>query len=46
MKRGDMYRLRHPGGGDAKKQRVMTVMSRQGLSVTHPVHLLPYAVKM
>ena len=31
MKRGDMYRLRHPGGGDPKKQRVMTVVSRQTL---------------
>jgi mRNA interferase MazF len=29
MKRGDMYLLRHPGGGDPKKQRVMTVVSRQ-----------------
>ena len=31
MKRGDMYLLRHPGGGDPKKQRVMTVVSRQTL---------------
>jgi len=31
MKRGDMYLLRHPGGGDPKKQRVMTVVSRQAL---------------
>ncbi|MGH9401401.1 MAG: type II toxin-antitoxin system PemK/MazF family toxin [Terriglobia bacterium] len=31
MKRGDMYLLRHPGSGDPKKQRVMTVVSRQTL---------------
>ena len=31
MKRGDLYRLRHPGGRDPKKQRVMTVGSRQAL---------------
>ena len=31
MKRGDMYRLRHPGGRDPRKQRVMTVVSRQAL---------------
>ena len=31
MKRGDLYLLRHPGGGDPKKQRVMTVVSRQAL---------------
>jgi mRNA interferase MazF len=31
MKRGDMYLLRRPGGGDTKKQRVMTVVSRQAL---------------
>jgi len=31
MKRGDMYLLRHPGGGDPKKQRMMTVISRQAL---------------
>ena len=31
MKRGDMYLLRHPGGGDPKKQRVMTVVSRQSV---------------
>lgn len=29
MKRGDLYLLRHPGGGDPKKQRVMAVVSRQ-----------------
>ena len=31
MKRGDMYLLCHPGGGDPKKRRVMTVVSRQTL---------------
>ena len=31
MKRGDMYLLRHPGGADPKKQRVMIVVSRQAL---------------
>jgi mRNA interferase MazF len=31
MKRGDMYGLRHPGGGDPNRQRVMTVVSRQTL---------------
>ncbi len=31
MKRGDLYLLRHPGGGDPKKQRVMAVVSRQTL---------------
>ena len=31
MKRGDMYLLRHPGGGDPKKHRVMIVVSRQTL---------------
>ena len=31
MKRGDLYLLRRPGGGDPKKQRVMTVVSRQAL---------------
>jgi mRNA interferase MazF len=31
MRRGDMYRLRRPGGGDPKKQRVMIVVSRQAL---------------
>jgi mRNA interferase MazF len=31
MKGGDMYLLRRPGGGDPKKQRVMTVVSRQAL---------------
>jgi mRNA interferase MazF len=31
MKRGDMYLLRRPGGGDPKKQREMIVVSRQAL---------------
>lgn len=31
MKRGDMYLLHHPGGGDPKRQRVMTVVSRQAV---------------
>ncbi len=31
MKRGDLYLLRKPGGGDPRKHRVMTVVSRQTL---------------
>jgi mRNA interferase MazF len=31
MKRGDMYLLRRPGGGDPKKQLVVIVVSRQAL---------------
>jgi mRNA interferase MazF len=31
MKRGDLYLLRHPGGGDPRKQRVMAVVSRKAL---------------
>jgi mRNA interferase MazF len=31
MKHGDLYLLRHPGGGDPRKQRVMAVVSRQAL---------------
>ncbi len=31
MKRGDLYRLRHPGGGDPKRSRVFVVVSRQAL---------------
>ena len=31
MKRGDMYLLKHPGGEDPRKQRVMAVVSRQAL---------------
>ncbi len=32
MKRGDLYRVRHPGGGDPKRSRVFVVVSRQALS--------------
>ena len=31
MRRGDLYRVRHPGGGDPKKSRVFVVVSRQTL---------------
>ena len=31
MKRGDLYRVRHPGGGDPKRSRVFVVVSRQVL---------------
>ena len=31
MKRGDLYRVRHPGGGDPKRSRVFVVVSRQTL---------------
>jgi mRNA interferase MazF len=31
MKRGDLYLLRHPGGRDPRKRRVMIVGSRQAL---------------
>ena len=31
MKRGDLYRLRHPRGGDPKRSRVFVVVSRQAL---------------
>ena len=31
MKRGDLYRVRHPGGGDPKRSRVFVVVSRQSL---------------
>ena len=31
MKRGDLYHLRHPGGGDPKRSRVFVVVSRQAL---------------
>ena len=31
MKRGDLYLLRRPRGGDPRKQRVMVVVSRQAL---------------
>ncbi len=29
MRRGDLYRIRRPGGGDPKKSRVFVVVSRQ-----------------
>ncbi|MCP4653940.1 MAG: type II toxin-antitoxin system PemK/MazF family toxin [bacterium] len=31
MNRGDLYRVRRPGGGDPKKSRVFVVVSRQTL---------------
>ena len=31
MKRGDLYRVRHPGGGDPKRSRVFVVVGRQAL---------------
>ena len=31
MKRGELYLVKKPGGGDPKKQRVFVVVSRQGL---------------
>jgi len=31
LKRGDLYRVRHPGGGDPKRSRVFAVVSRQAL---------------
>ncbi len=31
MRRGDLYRIRRPGGGDPKKSRVFVVVSRQTL---------------
>ena len=31
MKRGDLYRVVRPGGGDPKRQRVFLVVSRQAL---------------
>ena len=31
MKRGDLYRVRHPGAGDPKRSRVFVVVSRQAL---------------
>ena len=31
MKRGDLYRVRHPGGGRPKRSRVFVVVSRQAL---------------
>jgi mRNA interferase MazF len=31
LKRGDLFRVRHPGGGDPKRSRVFVVVSRQAL---------------
>lgn len=31
MKRGDLFRVRHPGRGDPKRSRVFVVVSRQAL---------------
>lgn len=31
MRRGDLYRVRRPGGGDPKRSRVFIVVSRQTL---------------
>ena len=31
MKRGDLYRVRHPGSGDPKRSRVFVIVSRQAL---------------
>jgi mRNA interferase MazF len=31
VKRGDLYRVARPGGGDPKRQRVFLVVSRQAL---------------
>jgi mRNA interferase MazF len=31
LRRGDLYRVRHPGGGDPKRSRVFVVVSRQAL---------------
>jgi len=31
MRRGDLYRVRRPGGGDPKRSRVFVVVSRQTL---------------
>jgi len=31
VKRGDLYRVRHPGGGDPKRSRVFVVVRRQAL---------------
>jgi mRNA interferase MazF len=31
VKRGDLYLVRHPGGGDPKRSRVFVVVSRQAL---------------
>ncbi|PYQ45042.1 MAG: MazF family transcriptional regulator [Acidobacteria bacterium] len=31
MKRGDLFRVRHPGRGDPKRARVFVIVSRQAL---------------
>lgn len=31
MRRGDLYRVRRPGGGDPKRSRIFVVVSRQTL---------------
>ncbi len=31
MRRGDLYRVRRPGGGDPKKSRVFVIVSREAL---------------
>ncbi|MBM3463850.1 MAG: type II toxin-antitoxin system PemK/MazF family toxin [Armatimonadetes bacterium] len=31
MRRGEMYRVDHPGGGDPRRSRVFVVVSRQAL---------------
>ncbi len=31
MRRGDLYRVRRPGGGDPKRSRVFVIVSRQSL---------------
>lgn len=31
MKRGDLFRVRHPGHGDPRRRRVFVVVSRQAL---------------
>lgn len=31
MRRGELYRVRRPGGGDTKKSRVFVVVSREAL---------------
>jgi mRNA interferase MazF len=32
LKRGDLFRVRHPGRGDPKRSRVFVVVSRQALA--------------
>lgn len=31
MKRGDLFRVRHPGRGDPKRSRIFVIVSRQAL---------------